>query len=283
MEKEIIYPRVVVYKNLLPEANKYVDLLKYSETQDPKYHFLKWDDWYGFGDFMNIGMPDKDLINELNNETEDEYEINQINFIKKMSEVFFDVTEDYIKEYEISLPNWKAGGLSICKYNPTQDDIDYAMFYHTDYRLGDQEKPGDKFAITCTIYLNDDYEGGGLKFLRDDNGDIINYKPKAGDIVVFPSGDPITGASHYYHGVDRIDNGNKYFIRCFWMYTYEGSEDWHKNVEKYGKEVWEKMHDEQMLKDNRNGKFHIYVVEPGQKDPGYGHSRPFYRKNQNDN
>lgn len=283
MEKQIIYPRVVVYKNLLPESSKYVDLLKYSETQEPKYQFLKWDDWYGFGDFMNIGMPNEEEIEDLVPNSDDEYELRQIEFIKKMSSVFFSVTKDYIEEYNIELPNWVPGGLSICKYNPTDHGIDYAMFYHTDYRIGDSEKPGNKFAITCTIYLNDDYDGGGLKFLRDDNGDIIDYKPEAGDIVVFPSGDPITGASHYYHGVDRISNGNKYFIRCFWMYNYEGSEEWHKNVEKYGQEVWEKMHDEQMLKDNKSGKFHKYVVQPGDKDPNYGHAHAFFRKESNDN
>lgn len=279
MEKHIIYPKVVVYKNTLPNAKKYVDLLKFSESQNAKYNFIEWENWYGFGKFMNIGMPDKEDL--LNANTVDEYELNQVEFINDITTIFHKVTEDYIKEYNIQLPNWVCGGLSICKYDETAGHNEYAMHYHTDYRTGDEEKPGDKFAITCTIYLNDDYEGGGLKFLRDDNGDVVDYKPEAGDIVVFPSGDPLTGTSHYYHAVDKISKNNKYFIRCFWMYHYEGSEQWHKNVEKYGKETWEKMHDEKMLKDNRDGKFHKYVVTPGVNSPVYDHSQPFYKVENN--
>jgi hypothetical protein len=49
-----IYPRVVVYKNTLPRWKDYINLLKQSETEQPKYFFAEWQDWYGFGTMMNI-------------------------------------------------------------------------------------------------------------------------------------------------------------------------------------------------------------------------------------
>lgn len=287
MKKEIIYPRVVVYKNLLPQAKQYTDLLKFSRTQPANFIFKNWEDWYGFGDFMNIGMPDNpeqvDIPDIATLDINDKYAQQQIDFVKTISKIFYDTTEDYKKEYNVELPNWVHAGISICKYDETPSNHRYAMHYHTDYRGADADSPGNKFAITCTIYLNDDYDGGGLKFLREDTGDIIDYKPEAGDVVVFPSGDPITGASHYFHGVDKITNGEKYFIRCFWMYNFEGTKEWHENEKKYGKDEWAKIYDEQMVKSIKSGKWHRYVVEPGEEDPKLSFSTPFFRKIKNDN
>lgn len=282
MKKEIIYPRVVVYKDLISNSKELVDLLKKSEDSEDSIIFKKWEDWYGFGDFMNIAMPES--LSEMDDYyieagQDSKYQKDQVDFVKTISDIFYKTTKDYIDEYKIELPNWVHGGISICKYNISPPENQYAMHYHTDYRGADADAPGNKFAITCTIYLNDDYEGGGLKFLREDNGDVIDYKPEAGDVVVFPSGDPLTGASHYFHGVDKISKNNKYFIRCFWMYNYEGSEEWHANEQKYGKEKWKEIYDKQVKESFESGKWHRYVVEPGQVDPKFDKSTPFFKKN----
>jgi molybdopterin converting factor small subunit len=77
------------------------------------------------------------------------------------------------------------------------------------------------------MYLNDDYEGGEIEFrlfdglyheMKTEDSNFIdlknnktiegfNYKPKAGDIVIFPSDIP------YYHGIKKIVKGNKLLIR----------------------------------------------------------------------
>lgn len=73
-------------------------------------------------------------------------------------------------------------------------------------------KPGQHFAVhsdsgfsyNCTVssvmYLNDDYEGGELWFPFLD----LTYKPKAGDIVIFPS------TYIYAHASKPITSGVKY-------------------------------------------------------------------------
>lgn len=278
MNKLEIYPRVIVYKNTLPRWKEYIDLLKESETRGPEYLFKEWQDWYGFGTMMNLSMNRPET--EYTVDGDDKYALLQKDFLTDVTNAYYACTEDYVKTNNIELPNWVNNGISICKYWETAEQNEMAMHYHTDYRGFDYESPGKKFAITCTIYINDDYEGGGLSFLRDDTGDVIDYKPEAGDIVVFPSGDPVTGGSHYFHGVDRVDNGEKYFIRCFWSYDFEGTEEWHKNKEKYGEE-WDKIDSERMKEEIHSGRWHKYLVKYGEKDPKLDKSTPFFMRDEN--
>lgn len=286
MNKIVLYPRVNVYQNAIPNHSEYIELLERSQKEEPKHLFTKWDDWYGFGLMMNLGMTkDHEYKSDWQGiplDLSDEYAYKQMQFLKNLDNIFYSVTKDYIEEYSIDLPNWHPSGFSICKYKETENQNHLAMHYHTDYVGADAEAPGLKFAITCTMYLNDNYDGGGLSFLEEENGDVIDYKPKAGDVVVFPSGDPITGASHYFHGVDKISNGDKYLVRTFWQYDYEGSTEWWSGKEKYGEEEWQNINKERFKKELASGKWHRYVVYPHQDDPKIEKSTPFFVKSKND-
>jgi predicted 2-oxoglutarate/Fe(II)-dependent dioxygenase YbiX len=88
---------------------------------------------------------------------------------------------------------------------------------------------GTKAEITVTMYLNDDYDGGDIEYRNYDKhfthfrieGDQMiemetnkvipgfNYKPQAGDIIIFPSKLP------FYHGVKKVTKGQKLFLRTF--------------------------------------------------------------------
>ena len=111
-------------------------------------------------------------------------------------------------------------------------DNKMTMQYHTDYIHSQRDMPGPKFFITCTMYINDDYEGGDIEFFID--GNLINHKPKAGDILVFPSTQP------YYHGVKFIGGGNKHFVRNFVMRDYEGNPEWLEQQKIVGAYNWMK-------------------------------------------
>jgi hypothetical protein len=279
MNKLEIYPRVIVYKGMLPKWKEYTELLKKSENSEPKYLFNEWQDWYGFGTMMNLPMNNPETPYAI--DSEDGYALLQKDFLETITNAYYACTSDYIKSNNIKLPNWVNNGISICKYWVSPPSNTMAMHYHTDYRGFDWQSPGKKYAITCTIYINDDYDGGGLSFLKEDTGEVIDYKPEAGDIVVFPSGDPITGGSHYFHGVDRVDNGEKYFIRCFWSYDFPGTEEWHSNIAKYGEEEWSRIDNERMKNEIYSGIWHKYVVRPGEEDPKLDKSTPFFMKDEN--
>lgn len=97
--------------------------------------------------------------------------------------------EDYCKFYNIEMKYWEA--MNFIKYNPG-----HHFSYHADH--------GWSYIATVSMvaYINDDYEGGGLKF------DKINLevKPKAGDLYIFPS------TYLFSHSALPVVSGTKYSI-----------------------------------------------------------------------
>ena len=57
--------------------------------------------------------------------------------------------------------------------------------------------------FSTVMYLNDDYEGGEIFFPNQN----FSYKPKAGDVVMFPC-----GGTEYQHGVNKVTSGKRYTI-----------------------------------------------------------------------
>jgi hypothetical protein len=128
------------------------------------------------------------------------------------------------------------------------------MHYHTDFQQEKRDAPGYKPYITCTMYLNDDYEGGEISFkiLKEGGGfDEVVYKPKAGDILVFPSNQP------YYHGVQLTTKGKKYFVRSFWDYYFPGTEEWNANQKKYGATEWAEMEHQREKLERQTGRYNL--------------------------
>ena len=182
----------------------------------------------------DIFVEDKDLImsTELGKKQYDQ--------LQKLDKAFVEVISDYINEWKNVgvwdyVKKWEFGeeleksdiNLLMHGSNP---EPRLAMSYHTDLHQFDKESPGPKHFITVTTYLNDDYEEGELSFIKEDSAEINYYKPKPGDITVFPSGEP------YYHGVEPILSGKKYLSRMFAYVHYEGSQRWHDDSEKYGED-----------------------------------------------
>jgi predicted 2-oxoglutarate/Fe(II)-dependent dioxygenase YbiX len=57
-------------------------------------------------------------------------------------------------------------------------------------------------SVSCSICLNDDYEGGEFTFFNN----AISIKQKAGDILLFPS------SFQYPHQVNKVTSGTRYAI-----------------------------------------------------------------------
>jgi hypothetical protein len=158
---------------------------------------------------------------------------------EELAKSWYLATKFYTEYTGHTLPNWTCQPWGIARYIPDEDlinDKELVMNYHTDYMPNDEESEGDKFAITGVLYPNDDYEGGEISFRiaqPDGTRKEFSIKPKAGDLVMFPSGPP------YYHGVKRIYGSPKYIVRLYWMYHTEGSDDWYELKEKYGEKFEE--------------------------------------------
>jgi hypothetical protein len=73
----------------------------------------------------------------------------------------------------------------------------------THFNIHADHGPAYNCTVSAVIYINDDYIGGDLKFPRLDN---IVYKPKVGDIAVFPSN------YIYEHASLPMESGTKYCV-----------------------------------------------------------------------
>jgi hypothetical protein len=249
-----LYPRIEVYKNLLPDHKKIFEVIQSTENNTGDKYFNPWTPWSAFGNYASTKFKGgvQDQLGK-----DEEFDL-QYWAAETVYDAYNLAIDDYIDKYKIDLPeDCKLGSSSFCKYHTNVDALknNLTMQYHTDFKQSEKDMPGNQFFLTCTVYINDDYEGGEIEFYVD--GEFVPaYKPEAGDIMVFPSGEP------YYHGVRTATRGNKYLIRNFMIYPYAGSEEWLANQLKYGAKRWAEMEQARIDADIYGGNL---VFKDGQK------------------
>ena len=247
LEHTELCKNVDIYTGLLPDADELYEIMKESEQNSKGRFYLRtWDQWSIFGTYAQQKHND-DEPRELGEMYDKEKHLSD-----RVYEAYNIAINDYLTRHNITLP--EGSELMTSSFSKYKDDVDHmhnnmAMQYHTDYIIGERDMPGRKFLLTCTTYINDDYDGGDIEFFVD--GKTYNHKPKAGDILVFPSQEP------YYHGVKTIKNGYKYFIRNFITYIYPGSETWLMNQRNYGAYKWMEMEKERLEKESKHNMLYI--------------------------
>jgi hypothetical protein len=99
--------------------------------------------------------------------------------------------DDYANYWGINVVYYEA--FNFVKYNgPGQQ-----------FKIHADHGPAYNTTVSVVVYLNDDYEGGELYFPRLDK---LVYKPKIGDIAIFPSN------YIYEHASRDMINGIKYSV-----------------------------------------------------------------------
>ena len=263
LEAVEIYPNIIVYKNMFKDISKSYKVLTDSLIETEDRVFSPWTQWSIFGDYLNPIVPIFSMSEKFGNlkniETTTQVQEDQKNFAIEMMENFHLVTEDYIKKYNIDIDlnetsldengntvnTWRWTGGTIGKYHVSNETEKHGMRYHSDYMPEQGQAPGYKFIITCTIYFNDDYEGGEVDFVMGDK--LVKYKPEAGDLLVFPSGHPeylTEEGKPYLHGVMPSYNKNKFLSRMYWQKYQSGTDEWYKKEKEFGKETWLEMQPE---------------------------------------
>jgi hypothetical protein len=247
-----INKNIYVYKNLIPNVEDMVETLKNSEKYPEKsYLFGDWHPWSVFGTYI---LDINKTIFENYEGEKPELLVKEYEHYTNVINAFYQSTGHYLKDHKLEPgEDWKRMGPSFSRYyahdNTDEPDAELSMVHHTDYVKLEKDIPGYKFALTCTMYLNDDYDGGGLSFLFGEK--ILDYKPKAGEIVVFPSGHPdvLSDEHTYYHSVKKVKNKDKFLIRCFYQIPYYGSEKWLRKQMEYGPFKWIEMEKERIKKN----------------------------------
>jgi hypothetical protein len=255
-----IYPNILVYKNMFKDISKSYKVLTDSLVESEDRLFNPWTEWSIFGEYLNPITPLFCMDGEHGGlesiETKTEIEENQKQFGIEMMKNFHLVTQDYIKRYNLDvdldllstdesgdlIATWRWTGGTIGKYHISNEEEKHGMRYHSDYMREQGAAPGYKFIITCTIYFNDDYEGGEIDFAMGDK--LVKYKPEAGDLLVFPSGHPdylTEDDKPYLHGVMPSYNKNKFLARMYWQKYQKGTDEWYEKEKEFGKDVWSSM------------------------------------------
>lgn len=183
MEKEILAPGILVYRNAIDENALNRLLEKYGNNLRPGTS-----GWYENGVFK------EDVYKTVRDV---HLSIIQDDLIKKdLDSCILNYTRTTLGNYtltNIDFDSLECEGLQFLKYE-NEGHFNYhidaaAVVYHVDsnalYRR----------VLSAVIYFNDDYNGGELYFPMFD----LKYKPSPRDIIVFPSGIP------YGHQVMPVD------------------------------------------------------------------------------
>jgi len=238
LRSQEIYENICVYKNLLPDSSYLYDSVRRIEKENQgKYLYGPWRKWYDFGTYAEQQSMPVENMDFVDRQFNDEF-----NLSKRLAHATNLAITNYVTVHKIALPNNSfITTPSLARYDENiSTGNGLTMQYHTDFGIGEWYWPGEKFLVTCTTYLNDDYVGGEIEFYV--KGEKITYKPSAGDILVFPSGSPIyPGNEPYFHGVKVISQGKKYLVRNYLKYPFEGTDEWFEGEREFGVEEWKKI------------------------------------------
>lgn len=266
-------PMVRVYKNLLPSIDRIHEVLIDSERNPEKYsRFNDWRKWNDLGTQVPAGLGgysadyvDKDPSVFWSESGETALHKEEVRLLSEIYDAYFISLKHYSESHGLgSDPETFPDGPAFYKYDhtlpaPTPNTPEFHMNYHTDFAFSLKGNPGKKSITTTTMYLNDNYLGGEVVYniesrlarpyykrseqFPEDEGYISGraiLAPEKGDVVVFPAGNPdyLSENGYYFHCVNRVQGGDKYFVSFFNSYLYHGSEDYQDGVKEYGEELW---------------------------------------------
>ena len=150
----------------------------------------------------------------------------------KMSPAHFHNCPEQFSEL-INIYNDTVAGLTAClqdyesRYNIRMDFMEAINYVRYNEGQHFNVHADHGFSYICTVssvmYLNDDYDGGELWFPYLD----VTFKPKYGDIVLFPS------TFIYSHASKPVTRGTKY--AAVTMFDY--NDRFHKQWKGYGKNI----------------------------------------------
>jgi hypothetical protein len=233
---------------------------------DPESPIDPWVTWYTFGEKSSFA--NKPTPQNINNEDNQFLYDFKYKLFSKIEECFEEYKKDWIGSgsWPTYVDDWSLGGrlnygkIEILQhyYTPEQK---FSITFHTDSHEHREQEPGDKHVATVTFYVNDDYEGGEIEFLNENDKSLVTYKPKRGDLTIFPSGLP------FWHSAKSVISGKrKLFLRLFILWSHDGSNEWKQGLENYGEEKWKEMSREKIQEQISNGEMDRQVL--------YAHETP---------
>jgi hypothetical protein len=184
---------VNVYQNLfsLEDSKRYIDTLESNLNNNKKYNWSE-------ATVTNSTTPIKkarDCVDFKYKQEDlgpkDEHNTELLDLHQEIYKKLKYCVDDYASYWGINVVYYEA--FNFVKYEGEGSHFNI----HADHG------PAYNCTVSAVVYINDDYEGGDLKFPRLDN---LVYKPKVGDIVLCPSN------YIYEHASLPIQSGTKYCV-----------------------------------------------------------------------
>jgi hypothetical protein len=182
-----------IYKNTFSvnDANRYIETLESNLSTNKKY---RWAD----ATVTNSPNPIKkarDCVDFKYKQEDlgpkDETNTELIDLHEEIYQKLKYCIDDYAKYWGITVVYYEA--FNFVKYEGEG----------THFNIHADHGPAYNCTVSAVIYINDDYEGGEIKFPRLDN---YVHKPKVGDIAIFPSN------YIYEHASLPMKTGTKYCV-----------------------------------------------------------------------
>lgn len=188
-------PGIIVYKNTIPETEKWLSILKtYSEVT---LHYGRVVRYNGSNHYSDVDLNHRKC---------------QIFSDESLASCHY---EDPLRVLSTEVENFMNQNIEkfVIKYRMNQVKKNHSVIF-LKYEKGDffNEHNDDSFShprtISTLVYFNKDYSGGEICFKYFD----IDYKPDDGDCLVFSSAFP------YKHSVKPISEGVRYAAVNWYKY-----------------------------------------------------------------
>lgn len=196
---EIFKDDIVYYTDTISEPQRLVKFIEELDL-DTRSHIAipKWEKWFASND-ESMQYGEQKIFSPLV-KTDDESLNRKLLYVyNSIYSAMWFCSKIYAEARSIDIPGDKLSKtFPLNKYYTGK-----TMGPHVDaYNMDESDL---KFSIVA--YLNDDYEGGEISFPNQN----LTIKPKAGSLIIFPSGEP------YYHESKEVLSGIKYMAPGFWF------------------------------------------------------------------
>jgi hypothetical protein len=182
-----------IYKNTfsIDDANRYIKTLESNLSTNKKY---KWAD----ATVTNSPNP----IKKARDCVDFKYKQEDLGPKDETNSELIDLHEEVYQKLKYCIDDYaRYWGISVVYY----EAFNFVKYEGegTHFNIHADHGPAYNCTVSAVIYINDDYEGGEIRFPRLDN---YTHKPKVGDIAIFPSN------YIYEHASLPMKTGTKYCV-----------------------------------------------------------------------
>ena len=182
-----------IYKNVFSseDADRYINMLESNLSEDKKYS-------WSAAQVTNSTTP----IKKARDCVDFKYKQEQLGPRDESNSELLDLHEEIYQKLKYCIDDYaKYWGINVVYY----EAFNFVKYEGegTHFNIHADHGPAYNCTVSAVIYINDNYEGGEIKFPRLDN---YVHKPRVGDIAVFPSN------YIYEHASLPMKSGTKYCV-----------------------------------------------------------------------